>query len=680
MDKELIIVSNRRRWLVSKLVTVGCLIILAVFVYFVFQQFLIIVRNIEKIVNLNNASNPQATLKQVFKKLSSDELLILNGDVSVPTKLLQQKAIHQKFPKNRIYLANYISYLSAEPALTYGSYQHLSKKEKEIILQKNRPVLEAINYAEKLEPDNALYNYFRSYILLNESLAVNNSEQRKEYLAKLEVKSRKEQYLPFSEGDSKCYYIVDEKKYDAAIQEFLKGVAKPYFRSYCLDMTIERIKIKYDSIETFAQQLDQALMHMATRFPHLLYVRTVTDAVIYKAKCEFKKGNVKQAESLIDKLLVLVKQTAENCDNYNEMLNNLGWQRIVYKAGCEIYNEIGNKEKLAYFEKKYQLEQQLVDILYRKIFPDELELFKREGFFAGMILPKINPVENETILFKKLKPERMMSYKVAEIVVLFVYAVVFTIMNIGLWILGTRAYKSTEIDCEENSLEMIIKPTWRKVLMNFLFGTIIPVIVYLLITNIDIISGRYYLLGNLNTAVYQIIFLFISIAVPIFIVINYDVKKVFSFCLGGENLYRKSVIQGGIIYGLGVLGSTVLLPNMWFGKITSYSLLIMVSRIFGLLLGLIGIVLMLYFIIFLRKKTALYYRLVIINSLPYFAVATVLGTGLLFVTFKFQLDYYFRKDKCILVKDPKVRRTYIEYQAMQKAKRFVLEKILNDIK
>ncbi len=668
-EKELL-QQNSRRWNLVKVITICTVFVLSGFLYGVFRQFKQLKDDIEKVMVLSSDRVSPSSVVRVKKKLSEREKLILYGDKTFPTYLLQQKAIHDKFPKNKTYLANYINNITFECVLSKDKYIKFSAEKKQQIADKNSKLLEILTSAEKADPNNSLYNYYKCYVYLTEAI-----------VGKAPGAQSKSNLEAFVDPKLQQFEVINKHKFDLAINEYYQGITKPYFKSYSLDLTIERIKLADNKIDSFAIQLDRAFMHMGTRFPHYIYLRSMVEALKFRAEYEYKNNNIVAVEKLFNSSLTFIEQTVDDCDTYNVLLNNIGLQRILFKSACEFYKQIDDKKQLDFFKKKYLLQKELVGKIYKNEYPKELEFRKSCGFFAGMIIPRVNPTDSEMVLFKQLRPERMMSYKLGEIVVVSVYGGSILLIVIGLWILTVKWRNLLEVECVRKRMPLFLKLTTADYLRMVAIAMVIPLVLYLLITNVDAISGRFYLSGNLSVALYQMMFLFISITLPTFVALNIIMKKHYQkFDLENKKIFNINIVQGLIIYSLVLLGSTVLLPNMWLGNLTSYTLLVTLVRLFVILLSLISLILMLYFFVLLIKKTNFVYRLVIVNSLPYFAVISVVMMMMFFAIFKEQINYYFMQDKYILVKDPKVQRTFVDYNAMKMGKSFILNKILNNKK
>ena len=104
-----------------------------------------------------NISNKHNKVFWFFERYTPEEKLILYGDKSKKTLVERQKAIWKRFPNNKMYLANYIIILLS------------SKKDNQAWREK---MFSELKMAEQKDPENALYNYITTGLLLEKACEI----------------------------------------------------------------------------------------------------------------------------------------------------------------------------------------------------------------------------------------------------------------------------------------------------------------------------------------------------------------------------------------------------------------------------------------------------------------------------------------------------------------------------
>ena len=140
-----------------------------------------------------------------LSNLTDDQRLVLLGDIRRTTFLERQKAIVERWPENPIFFTNYILVYLYD----YHIRQGLEKRDSEIITK----VLSELDRGEKVEPDNAFYNFIKAAILIEASSSDN--------VYSVARKDAAEQG-PYVE-------VTDQEMFDRGLVEFQAGLAKPYY-------------------------------------------------------------------------------------------------------------------------------------------------------------------------------------------------------------------------------------------------------------------------------------------------------------------------------------------------------------------------------------------------------------------------------------------------------------------
>lgn len=152
--------------------------------------------------------------QQTFERhLPPEKRLILFGDKSRLTAAEQQRAIWEKDPTNQVFYGNYITYLIST---------HQGATNQGAIIQMEK----ALREGERLDPDNARYNYLLAHLLLNKAAEINQD--------KTPAGNTNKQYRMI---------IKDRALLDQAMSEYAKGNAKPFWTPRTREMFLLRMSL-----------------------------------------------------------------------------------------------------------------------------------------------------------------------------------------------------------------------------------------------------------------------------------------------------------------------------------------------------------------------------------------------------------------------------------------------------
>ena len=179
--------------------------------------------------------------------LPAEHQFLFFGDTTRPTKSAQQRAIWEKNPDNKVYYANYIrelvgDYMDEE----YGVPPAVSIDELE----------KEIRQGEKIDPDNAFYNYIWAAILFK----------------------RGAEWESIPDEDRDEWVINDPTLLDSAIVELRKATAKPYYRRYHDELNEERLGF-FPETRRIEHRLVKLTFLASLRLPELGLVRDLFKAI-----------------------------------------------------------------------------------------------------------------------------------------------------------------------------------------------------------------------------------------------------------------------------------------------------------------------------------------------------------------------------------------------------------------
>ena len=599
----------------------------------------------------------EKTSKELEENLSAEDKFIIYGDTTKASYELQQKALHEKFPTDKKLLANYINSLD------------FNKNSAEI--------LKELDYAEKLDPQNALYNYYKAEILFSEAciksdnrkrLSIKESDQReKDFLAG--------KYAKFSAEKNFDFKIVDNKKMKQAVDEFYKGLNKSHFETYIVELHNIRSHLKFGKIDSIAKQIAKLSFDGELELNYLKKLRFVTEAIIFNAQAELKKGNRTAAEKLFEAFPKFVLELNNDSCSLIESLVTIAIAKDFYYNGAIFNIEINDSVKANEFVKQYKKLEDFKKFDIRGS-DEEKGYIKKVGYFGACLLPASVTAMSEDAMDKALKYERLMWYKYMDIMLnmqMFIYLIAIFLV---IWIVALIARFRSPTE------ELIsFKPTIKEHFNITLWSIILPLGVYLLLLNVNFLSGRYYSVTyNYFTFGMQKWLLIMLCVLPSCWVIRRFVRKKCS----EQNI--EIVSQNRFfITNISLLGVFLLFASTPFMMkildITTVTEMKDALRLVTMVLKIYSLCLIAWWLLYcmdLKKKFTQYKRLYWINLMPYFAVSVTSVFLLVFFINILQVEYFFQKDEYILTKNLNYEMTKVETDTVEKTKDFIANKLLNN--
>ncbi len=372
------------------------------------------------------------------KKLTPDEKLIVFGGTSTAKDEMvaesdRQRAIWERFPENRVYLANYIKTLIGDSRKDY--------------------VISEVRKAIGIEPENAAYNYILCGLLLREALEPSKT---------------------WKKGDppEKFYTVRDRRKLDQAMSELKKGMQKPYFHLYIQDMAQERMKI-LDFKTDYIGQIHRIAFTAGILLQSLSLEREIFRAPPLYANLLLSEGKESEAEFYLDAWKHIIPQF--NNDSFTLI------DQLVIGACLNIQHDYAVRRKDTQRIKELAIAVEPTNTWRAKSSKTETEMIKKHaGILSGMLLPAL---KEEVLTPESLAPERNLNYSLADSAALALQAVLILLFLLVNAILLSVLYL-------EGQRPFLIFLPWKTVLKIVLFGLLLPLGIYLLYSRIDFLGGH----------------------------------------------------------------------------------------------------------------------------------------------------------------------------------------------
>ncbi len=453
----------------------------------------------EQLVNSTTCFDTKSNNKifWFFERYTPDEKLILYGDKSKKSRTGRQKAIWERFPDNKAYLANYIITL-------------LSQKTDKPKWRKEMSA--ALETAKQKDPGNALYNYLAAGLMLEKACT---SKSKRIYIKFQKESGQREYKTEYS------IKIKDRRLMNQTIEEYLRGTKKKYFKTYITDIVDERFDIM-GFPKTVAENIRQIAVSAGILLPHISYLRNIPRSLWLYAEILQKEGNSKEALRIIKPWKIYLKQITEDSDFLIGILVDAAVTKLARQIIPQIYIKAGKIKSANIAE--YELAQIIApNNKWRedaRKYSIDKKLFEKTSILAGMLLPalgKMDYTESDFAVSRKIEYTALEKNGVAFLNILFLLGMTGGLLTTIYWRIFTK------------QRALLLAPSPQFLGKIFLSGIILPLTSYILISISGIAGGHEYNIAiNCIALGAQFIILLTLIPAIIFIMIK---KHIHQRCL-----------------------------------------------------------------------------------------------------------------------------------------------------
>ena len=579
-----------------------------------------------------------------FERYTPDEKLILYGDKSRDNKAESQKAIWERFPENKVYLANYI--------ITLLSFSHKTEYEREKLFAE-------LEMAKQKDPENALYNYITASLLLDKACKIEHKQTRKRV-----GKSKRIRY-----GREYSITVKDRNMMNRVVDEYLKGIRKKYCRSYILKMLDKRLEIMGRPVN-IKENIQQIALAASCVLPHLTRYRELSVGCWKYAETLQDEGKGKVALKTIGSWRRYLAHLAEDSDLFISALITVATAKAAEKIIPSIYRRAGKNHDAENVEKV--LKRIIAVDEKRRDESDNFNLgryYNKIGVLGAMLLPHVGKLEYTA---EDYELSNKVEYAAIERFLIVLLNFIFLIFVVG----GSFTVLYWRIRSRQKAL--LLAPPLKLMGRILLRGFILPLGIYFLISFTGIIGGHEYNISyNVAAVAAQFTLLLVSIPTVIFMQTRKHVRR---RCLE----LNLPVSCGGIrkalkitcICMLPILAVLAVLPPPYVYKTANTGIKSLPGLLGLIALGIIVIALIMLLIkffttIFSGDKYALYYGALAKTLTPVFAAGMILITVCVLPALQWREADLISRDK-IIYGQPKGFST-AEFDVTQKLKKDMLK-------
>lgn len=450
---------NRMRWRALARLAAHALLVPAALatVWFSLPFFgLMAMQNMRGLAGSGGATSRMESLfrKKTLRHLREDQRLILFGDTTRATPAEQQRALWEKDPTNRLFYGNYITHLN-------GFTTYATDTVSVIQLES------ALREGQRLDPDNARYNYLLAASMLRRAADVRWNER------------------VTGSTNTECRLVIrDRQLLDAAMVEFLKGQDKPVLMTYGKEMLTLRLSLLRPS-DSLAERIWKLGMTAGILLPDVSGMRHLARAGILYGEQLVAEGRKAEAMPFLHSWYPLSQKVFSNSFTLIETLVGFAIVKTGQEKAPVILEAAGELEQAA------AMRIQTAALLapkerwdgQRQAFQNAADTTVRQ---AGVLMALLLPALSEPLpSARELAIGRLTECVVAEQAGLACCLAGFALLMFGMlaatlrwrWVRGAA------------SAPLLLFPCWRQLGLLLLYAVVIPVGAYYLYTRHSGLSG-----------------------------------------------------------------------------------------------------------------------------------------------------------------------------------------------
>ena len=392
-----------------------------------------------------------------FSTISETNKLILSGDQTRTGRAAQQRAIWERWPDDKVYLHNYLTYLAAEDHTTSSEAAFAAFSAEIAKLQ-------------PLDPDNARFEYLLAGKLL---------EQAGEFKSE-PVKNPP----PGGKSHQAMFVIKDRQKLDRAMALLKTALAKPFFRTHTPEMT-KRRDAMFRPPTTMAENLYQLYRYAGISLPDIVPHLSLAKASVYYGERLAAEGRLAEAGVYLDAYKTMIAQMNRDSFTLIEQLVIGAMAGFAAERVPPIYEQMGQPEKAAMAKAEaVALQAPAKEFKDRRKNRNnsELVLIKEHGaLLAFFMLPSLG----ELVSIGDLAPGRELDFVIAEqFAMAGVSVLLFGCMMACLAATLYRRFR------HRGAPPLLLLPTLAGTLRIIGFGILLPLLAYYLLTRYLPGAGR----------------------------------------------------------------------------------------------------------------------------------------------------------------------------------------------
>ncbi|MBN1555497.1 MAG: hypothetical protein JXA11_12185 [Phycisphaerae bacterium] len=190
------------------------------------------------------------------RQLSEEDIFVLQGDIKAGNSIEREKSISNRWPDDPVYYGNYFV---AAVSRYYGKDGQLRAS----FLKKS---MEMADHGEKVDPDNAFYNFIKAGWLIEASCMLEDDPSRQIESIDSDEKRKSISFYKIT--------ITDPVGFQQGIKELRRGLLKSFYSSRSLDMLELRLSL-LPPPQSMADIISRVIMEVSALLPPMTSFRAL---------------------------------------------------------------------------------------------------------------------------------------------------------------------------------------------------------------------------------------------------------------------------------------------------------------------------------------------------------------------------------------------------------------------
>jgi hypothetical protein len=344
---------------------------------------------------------------------------------------------------------------------------------------------------ERIDPDNAFFNYMKAVLLMDLSGATELDESSPVTYVYESTEGKRE------EGDLYHLRVLDPEMFQSGLAEFRKGVAKPRCETYV--MPLEKYFLGMErprrTLLGVAQRIES---EAGILLPHLGKFRGMNRIVMAHAADLVERGEREKAADLLAVAAVPATQLGRDTDSFIALLVAMAMRSRALYGAATLYERMGMTAEANAARREADADTGVKVAALARIPGPELEEYEKliqdyGGAMGRMVLRSVR-IDDMSLL----KPIRTAERAVAERTVIGIAALILLVEVLRLSIRALLA--SRRIPRGARSLFI----GWRRLAVVLFFGVVAPIGLYVAFSRSPLGSARFGLNAAIGRAVMEL--------------------------------------------------------------------------------------------------------------------------------------------------------------------------------
>jgi len=474
--------------------------------------------------------------------LTEEQMYILRGDPAATTPLERAKSITDRWPENPVYFGDYLTWVMSRkrPYDRYGLPD----------IAKVQRLLELLEKGEKLDPDNAFFNFMQAAVLIDSSSEVGEDDSLTYLVVDCEGKTKQKSCCTVT--------IQDEKIFQQGLEELRQGLAKPRFALPSIEMLGIRRAI-FPEPRNIGDILRRTSIEISVIIPTLEYYRTLARSILGFALAEARKGSTDIALRLMQDVEQFANHTGANSSSLIELLIAQAIYEESMRNFAQICKVLGRDEQGLQFQTQADESRSFYNELRNRDRQGDNKTTREVGMYWSILMPGL---PGYTMDFEPMRTAEQFFVNGIGLLMFLVGLTLLTLLMGGVTLLGLLRRKDKPV---------LMFVGWRRIGKICLWAIVLPIGIYAIYVRLITVGPGAF---GMHAAVVRVILemIFVSAVIGVLLVsMSYQAIRHRAIELGLTVPEPLTFRRRWIMWSLGCLlflGVVVYLIAWWAGYIS----------------------------------------------------------------------------------------------------------------